>query len=713
MHNPVHASAMRASAGAWNGLSTGYALAVLALLLVNVLRSLAVELPQQLSDETTFLLTAKHFPDWQRVFSLGYTPVPGILFLKAASYVARADHYYALAKVANAVCLTVAAVPAYFVARRLMPPAPAKAASLLVAIAPSTIYGAYFTPEAVYILLFWLFAAASVAALESPARNRTALASGALCAMAYLVKPHAAALAGAYVVAVFALTLMAGANTFSGGEKRAWSRLVALRHVALFALAGAVTLFALGRILVGHWLAAFDLHLYSRLTTDTSILGAIPALPAIATLLALHAAAIVCALAIPFAMLATFGARIPRADHRLQVVTVFALAVVSLLVLMTAKATVDFHSIYAGSNTLDRLHGRYYMFALPLLVFVAIGAADDRPRRGMTPRRAAGLVAAVIVILGCVAVVDRQTFTFLDAPNLAYLLGTRAIVASTLAIVLIATACAVVPAQPSWMLIAGTAFMALLGDGAAGVLQHNEDRVQTGDRAVGVLRNLFGREDLDHGIIVKGMYPIAAARAAFRLASASPTVLTLADVHARMDGSTRWILVPGDRTGVSFGWPAIVVGDSAVYVANPNEIFSGIEFTPGRTRYSFASDAMSQPSAAPSNAPEAWGTWLSGTEARIAFPAPLPASGTLIVTAGVLDPVRQSPIDLIICGSSHTLKVTSGLAAHRVSYACADRPDRIQLAGMRPLTPRDIGLSADSRALALAIRSVEVESAAR
>jgi len=237
--------------------------------------------------------------------------------------------------------------------------------------------------------------------------------------------------------------------------------------------------------------------------------------------------------------------------------------------------------------------------------------------------------------------------------------------------------------------------------------------VQTGDRAVGLLRNLFDREDLDHGIIVTGRYPIAAARAAFRLASASPTVLTLADAYAHMDQSTRWILVPGDRSGKSFGWRAIVAGDSAVYVADANGVFPGIDSKLGRVLYSFASDAVSQPTATPSNAPESWGTWLSGTEAHITFPEQLPASGTLTVTAGVIDPARQSPIDIIICGSTHTLKMTSALTAHRVPYACADGPDRVQLAGLRPLTPRDIGLSADPRALALAVRSIEVEATVR
>jgi len=666
-----------------------------------------------LSDETTFLLTAKYFPDWRRVLSLGYTPVPGLLFLKAASYIARSDHYYALAKVANATCLTLAAVPACFVARRIMSRGCAKAASLLVAIAPSTIYGAYFTPESVYILLFWMFAAASTAALDSPARTSTVLASGALCAVCYLVKPHASALAAAYVVAALALAFTAGADGSNGKHNRPWTPLVTFRHVALFGLAAAATLLVLGRILGGHWLAAFDLRLYSKLTTRSSILTTIAELPAITRLLAFHAAAIVCALAVPFAILATSGARITGGDRRLHVATVWALAVMTMLVLMTAKATVDFHSIYGGSNTLDRLHGRYYMFALPLLVFVAIAVAENRGRRAMQGRQMAATTAALVIILGCIAVVGRQTFTFLDAPNLAYLLGSRAIGTSAAAIMLAGAVCAIIPAPRSWTLIAGAAFMSIIAVGAASVLQHNEDRVQTGDRAVGVLRNLFNHDDLDHGIIVKGAYPVAAARAAFRLASASTTVLTLADAQALIDRSTRWILVPGDRSGTSFGWRAIVAGDSSLYVEDANAVFPGIDSRLDHVLYSFTADSPSEAIATPSQSSESWGTWLSGTDAQITFPAPLPPIGTLTVTASVLDPARQGPIEMIICGSAHAVTMTNVLAAHRVSYACANGADRIRLVHMQPLSPHDLGLSADSRALALAVRSIEVEATVR
>ena len=104
---------------------------------------------------------------------------------------------------------------------------------------------------------------------------------------------------------------------------------------------------------------------------------------------------------------------------------------------------------------------------------------------------------------------------------------------------------------------------------------------------------------------------------------------------------------------------------------------------------------------------------MSGTEGEVVFPYPLAARGILRVTAGVIDAKRQSPVDMVICGKSVPLNVTGKLSEHVVEYACAEPPDRIGFVNMKPLSPRDLGLSGDPRALALAIQTIEVDSVGR
>ncbi len=696
--------------------SGGYAFALAAVLLANTLRNIATQFPHQLSDETAFLLSSKYFLQWDLVRSLGYMPVPGLVYLKIGSFLASSDQYYLLAKVWNALCLTLAAIPAFFVAHRVMSATEAKVASVLVAVIPSTIYGAYFTPEAVYILVFWIFAAVAVAALNEPRRYRIALAAGALCALEYLIKPHAVALAAAYLAAVIALGLAAyfGRSATASAEGRWRSRRTMLAHVGSFAAGAIATSVALGRIIGGGWLAAFDLKLYSELIARGTDIGwNLERIGSIARLLLLHAAAIAAACAIPLGFIVALSVRRRPAGRSSLALSVFSVAVVSMLVLMTAKASVDFHAIYGGSNTLDRLHVRYYSFALPLLILIVVGrfrelSPVDTPIRA---KLAAALLA--IAVVACIVITQRQTFTFLDAPDLAYLVyGTTtrvAVVIGTLA----AVAVALSAKGPRWLILAGWGVMSLLNVYACTRFQQSEDREQTGDRAVSVIRGLFEGRDRDDGIIVAGSYPVAAARAAFRLASTSPVVPTVRDARARTSPSTKWILVLGDPARGAFESPAIRAGDSAVYLIDRSRVGQFPDTGLRKAIYSFRASATSRAIARPAQAAEAWGTWLSGPEAEVVFPVPLPERGSIVLSVAVLDPKLQGRPNVVICEKSFPLDATDKLGEHRLEYACPVAPDRIRFSGLKPLSPRDLGLSADPRALALAIESIEVERADR
>lgn len=266
---------------------------------------------------------------------------------------------------------------------------------------------------------------------------------------------------------------------------------------------------------------------------------------------------------------------------------------------------------------------------------------------------------------------------------------------------------------PGWLVIGGWALMSLINLDVATRLQHNQDREQVGDRAVSVLRGLFHGPDLDHGLIVAGSHSVAAARAAFRLASTSAVVPTLQDAKLRADRSTKWMLVLGDRSGSGLAWHGIVAGDSTLYLEDAARVLPHVRYEGSAVTYSFRSDGASPASATPANSAESWGTWLSGAKADITFPAPLPERGALTIVASVLDPSRQSPVDVSICGKAYNVALTNVLAAHRLEYACAEHPAQIRIAGMKPLSARDLGISSDPRALALAIRSIEVEPAAR
>ena len=555
----------------------GYLLALAAVLIVNLLRSIATQFPQQLSDEAAFLLTSKYFLQWDLIRSLGYEPMPGLALLKFESLLAWSQHTYLLAKLSNAFFVTLAALPAYVVARRVMPSAQARFASVLVAIIPATIYAAYFTAESAYMLAFWVFAAASVSALTAPRQYSIAVMAGVFCAIAYLVKPHAVALGAAYIATSAALWLVANlgrhrlaASTLDEDWK---SGHVAAIHLASFAAGAVATLLLLGKAIGGDWLTAFDLRLYSDLAAhQIGAEGPLASIGAVATLLALHVAGVVSSLLLAVAAIAALLARRGSTGRIPVVLAVFSLATVSMLLLMTAKATVDIHAMYGGAETLDRLHGRYYSFSLPLLIFVATGYFNTRVSRRLSMRGAAGMVLIIAAALVCVAITQKQQLFFIDAPDLTYLrypAGIRALVIAAMLVVLV-VALRVIHAK--WLILATWGCMSLVNVVAVTRLQIRSDTEGTGDSAVGVLRAIFRPDELDKGFIVSDAHPVAAARAAFRLASRSPMVPTLSDARARMDQSTQWILVLGDQPRAVFGTAQVNAGDSAVYLADQSRV---------------------------------------------------------------------------------------------------------------------------------------------
>jgi hypothetical protein len=100
---------------------------------------------------------------------------------------------YTAVKAINAFVVSLAAVPAYFLARRVLPAGMALLAALLAVALPSLLYAGQVMTENVFYPLFLCVMLAFVAALERPTPVRQLLLL-ALCALAYLTRAQALAL---------------------------------------------------------------------------------------------------------------------------------------------------------------------------------------------------------------------------------------------------------------------------------------------------------------------------------------------------------------------------------------------------------------------------------------------------------------------------------------------------------------------------------------
>jgi 4-amino-4-deoxy-L-arabinose transferase-like glycosyltransferase len=161
--------------------------------------------PWIMVDELIYSELAKSFAatghfEIRGVASNGYGFVYPALIAPAWRLFGATTTVYDVAKAINAVAMSLAAVPAYFLARRLISPRLALVAAALTVLVPSMLYTSELMTENAFYPLFLCVVLALVVTLEraTPARQLLVLA---LCGLAYATRQQAVALIPAIAIA--------------------------------------------------------------------------------------------------------------------------------------------------------------------------------------------------------------------------------------------------------------------------------------------------------------------------------------------------------------------------------------------------------------------------------------------------------------------------------------------------------------------------------
>ncbi|MBA2475530.1 MAG: glycosyltransferase family 39 protein [Actinobacteria bacterium] len=169
--------------------------------------------PWIMIDEILYSELAKSLADTGR-FLIREEPAGGALglvypLLISPAYLLfeRVPDAYAAVKAINAVAISLAAVPAYLLARRVVQPGLALVAALLAVSVPSMLYAGTVMTENAFYPLFLLAALALVRALEHPTARRSLALLGAV-ALAFLTRAQAVVFLPAIVTAPLLLVLL-------------------------------------------------------------------------------------------------------------------------------------------------------------------------------------------------------------------------------------------------------------------------------------------------------------------------------------------------------------------------------------------------------------------------------------------------------------------------------------------------------------------------
>ena len=362
--------------------------------------------PSVFADEYTYSKASRLAP-------LSESPIPGYLYLWIFSTTnSCGDGFYFCAKVLNAAFFLAATLPIYSIARKITSTINSSLISTAAVAGPINSYTAYFMPESLYFLGFWLLAWCLLNAGGS-VRCLGWLGCGLLYGVVSLIKPHAL---------LFSVALL-GYIGYCGFCVQRKGLLYFVKAAAIFFAATFAAKFAAGYFSAG--VAGLTLFgpAYSTVA-DSSVSD----FARYSTLLSLsikslfgHSMAMAVLYGLPFAFLLVVilsSLRDEQFDPILLRLSVFSLLVIANLVVVTALFTAS----VANSGPYEtpfRLHMRYYNFALPLLFCIAAAAVNGR-FDGRIEKISLIFILILVCLAGYAAYTNIEPFSpsYVDSPEL-------------------------------------------------------------------------------------------------------------------------------------------------------------------------------------------------------------------------------------------------------------------------------------------------------
>jgi hypothetical protein len=304
----------------------------------------------------------------------GYSVVYPLLLAPVYAAFDSLPDAYAAVKALNSALMSLAAVPAYFLARRVVGVGLSLLAALLAIAVPSLVYTGTVMTENVFYPLFLVAALLLVLVLERPTGLRVALLA-AIVALAYATRVQAAALVPAVLLAPLLLALFEG----RGLRETLVRQRILYASFAALGVVGLVLFVAAGR-------------------TPSDLLGAYSPVGEaryeivdVLRYLVWHAAELTLyVLVIPVAVLIVLVGRARSLDPPLRA---FLAATVALVV-CTVSAVAAFASVFS-----ERIEERNMFYVAPLLLVLLLAWVERGAPRPATLSAFAGAVAALVVIL--------------------------------------------------------------------------------------------------------------------------------------------------------------------------------------------------------------------------------------------------------------------------------------------------------------------------
>jgi phosphoglycerol transferase len=642
--------------------------------------------PMVMGDEYAYSL-------WSRLLPLADAHYPDYAYLTIYHLTSTCGNdFLSCARTFNALFFVAAGPFIYLVARRVCTKGVATFITIIALLGPIDTYTAFFMPEALYFLCFWIVTF-YILRLDSSSGGRSWFTSGVLIGFTALVKPHALFLLPAISIYVLYLSRPRGRSWFKSG----------LKNIFLLVISTAFTKFLGGYLLAGKaGLTLFGLTYGSISDSTTSSLKHLIALiPLILENVKGHTLAL--CLVYGFSLFVTIHIAVsasrskdePKQEGKLAI---FALLIIFSLIFVVGLFTASADSVY-------RLHMRYYDFALPLLLIVTASRLSSRVD-GST-LKGSGLLVFPIAGASIFALVTHMAPyapNSVDSPELnaftsnwtvAVVLGGLSLLCLTLWVF-----------KSSWgyrafifgfLPLAVVLSFSFVWDG----LRPNQE-LDSFDQAAIFAKAYLPKEELG-GLQVVGSSPGGLYRSLFQIDNrdASLEIIQPGSNYdlSKMPSGKEWALIIGDHTwtgGAFFDSPTkeyalVRRSDPEINVDFTKNIWPGV-----------ISSAKGLGGA------EKWGTASSGPLVTLEFAVALPQNFVVHLSASAFGPNVGK--EFIARVGLESLPFTLGSARQDVNlnFNNPGLSNVIQIIVPFPISPKALGINGDERVLGINLTSLRV-----
>lgn len=674
-----------------------------------VFRSLGLS-PMVFADEYSY-------SRFSRLLPLSEATIPAYLYLKiysATNYCG--NGFLECVRVINAVFFLLAAPFIYLITRSVASRSISTLVTLLALAGPINTYTAYFMPESLYFLVFWVFCWL-ILNLKADSKNYNWFASGVVFGVLSLIKVHAIFLFPA-VLAYIGYVFYQSSSLFSRRM---------LYVSACFVFSALAVKILIGYILAGDVGVTVFGPLYGSIATSaTSNPGRYIELAKLAASNMqghLYVLAIIYGLplAVSIVVLIMFfkGAKNTHneimQDNQLAKLSFFSISVISSLVIITS-----FFTVYAD-NTISRLHLRYYNFALPLLYIVTAGSLFLKKRQGENFLRY--IIGSLVFVLAAYAVYNKLLSyrpSVIDGPEIsiftpeAYNIGSAFLNPHFFTIGLLVSLAVwifydtkgarvyIYLALPLFVFVSFVTANQLLR--LSGLPSYVDDEA-------GVFAKRYLTEEEKSRLLVIGSSDAGALRTLFHIDSPYvPLLYKVIDKVADVNSNIEVFDIPDEKE-----WVLLVSGNREYtlprgsYFKLPMRGFSLIRLSwQGALDFSKGGSLGLLSKAQGLSFAEDWGAWSDSDVVSMQFARVLPKKFDLQFSAYSFGPNVGEDFQVIVGASVKTFKLGSEPSSHTFTFNNSDLGYTIRFVVPKPTSPVALGLGNDERKLGIGFIEMKI-----